>query len=113
MAIVGIVGPAQSMCLIASIDKNPCDHMETRVSNFMQLHPFFPLDAHNESPYKDYIDTHKRNDTMRILVNTTQLALVVYTLSLVWIYPTQGGVSFGLGSLGYHHQYTTTEGASE
>jgi len=50
---------------------------------------------------------------MRILVNTAQVALIVYTLSLIWVYPTQGGVSFGLGSLGYHHQYTTTEGASE
>ena len=39
--------------------------METRVSNFMQLHPFFPIDAHNESPYKDYIETNTQgNDTM-------------------------------------------------
>ena len=49
---------------------------------------------------------------MRILVNTAQVALIVYILSLVWVYPTQGGASFGLGSLGYHYQYATTEGAS-
>jgi hypothetical protein len=50
---------------------------------------------------------------MRILVNTAQVALIVYMLSLVWVYPTQGGASFGLGSLGYHYQHTTTEGASQ
>jgi len=35
------------------------------------------------------------------------LALIVYTMSQAWVYPTQGGVSFGLGDLGYHYQYST------
>ena len=47
---------------------------------------------------------------MKTLIAT---AIIVYTMSQAWAYPTQGGVSFGLGSLGYHYQYTTTEGASE
>jgi len=33
------------------------------------------------------------------------LALVVYTLSQCWVYPTQDGISFGVGSLGYHVSY--------
>jgi hypothetical protein len=33
------------------------------------------------------------------------LALVVYTVSQCWVYPTQGGISFGIGSLGYHWAY--------
>ena len=42
---------------------------------------------------------------MRILVNTAQIALIVYTLSLIWAYPTQDGISFGLGDFGYFYQY--------
>jgi hypothetical protein len=33
------------------------------------------------------------------------LALAVYTLSHSWVYPTQGGISFGIGTLGYHVSY--------
>jgi len=31
------------------------------------------------------------------------LALAVYTLSHSYAYPTQDGVSFGLGSFGWHY----------
>ncbi len=42
------------------------------------------------------------------------LAIVAYSVgSNAWAYPTQDGISFGLGQWGYFYQYTTTEGASQ
>ena len=37
------------------------------------------------------------------------LALLVYTVSQCWVYPTQGGISFGIGSLGYHLAYDSED----
>ena len=35
------------------------------------------------------------------------IAIAAYTLgNNLWAYPTQGGISFGLGDFGYHHSYS-------
>jgi len=51
VALAVIAGLIPKMCLIASTNKNPCDHMETRaVESFAVAARFFLLTQHNESP---------------------------------------------------------------
>ena len=43
-----------------------------------------------------------------ILLNVLVWAIIVVALN-AWAYPTQGGVSFGVGQFGYHWQYDNGE----